>query len=329
MPVTIPPFTDVPAPGDPVASAWAQQLTQFAVDQIVAQPGTPSSPNTELWYDTDDAGMSFPNVPRGFVGYDATSTAIPGIGSTLTYLAAQVQWVADPTRRYRTTLITGRIDQFTAQSNAFAGIYDGSNNAIRYSYTPIPPGGFGFIYTFAIESGLSGTVTRKAMGSTSAGTMNVQAYTMIMVEDIGSASQSGGGVWSDSYPRGLIGSAKSTTLQNQSVAATWFDLADLSIQWQADPTRRYRTFLLVPLRKYTAAGEVFIGINDGTNTQKNGAAATLAIGDVLTITTQCIESGLSGTQIRKGRAFTSSNGVTVDVNSMYQTYISVEDVGKA
>lgn len=196
MPVTIPPFTDVPAPGDPVASAWAQQLTQFAVDQIVAQPGTPSSPNTELWYDTDDAGMSFPNVPRGFVGYDATSTTIANIGSTLTYLGAQVQWVADPTRRYRTTLITGRIDQFTAQSNAFAGIYDGSNNAIRYSYTPIPPGGFGFIYTFAIESGLSGTVTRKAMGSTSAGTMNVQAYTMIMVEDIGSASQSGaGGAW--------------------------------------------------------------------------------------------------------------------------------------
>lgn len=31
-PITIGPFTNVPAPGSPIASAWAQQLTQYAVD---------------------------------------------------------------------------------------------------------------------------------------------------------------------------------------------------------------------------------------------------------------------------------------------------------
>jgi hypothetical protein len=38
MPVTIGPFTNVPAPGDPVTSAWAQQLTQYAVDTRTADP---------------------------------------------------------------------------------------------------------------------------------------------------------------------------------------------------------------------------------------------------------------------------------------------------
>lgn len=32
MSISIPPFTNVPAPGDPITSAWAQQLTQYAVD---------------------------------------------------------------------------------------------------------------------------------------------------------------------------------------------------------------------------------------------------------------------------------------------------------
>ena len=35
MPTSIPPFTNVPAPGDGVTSAWAQQLTQYAVDHGV------------------------------------------------------------------------------------------------------------------------------------------------------------------------------------------------------------------------------------------------------------------------------------------------------
>lgn len=32
MPMSIPPFSNVPIPGDGITSAWAQQLTQFAVD---------------------------------------------------------------------------------------------------------------------------------------------------------------------------------------------------------------------------------------------------------------------------------------------------------
>src|SRR5262245_24368923 len=185
MPVTIGPFSDVPAPGDPVASAWAQEITQFAVDDITIGPSPPASANGELWYDTSDPGESFTNMPRGYVGFDATSSAVASVTSTLTYLGAQVVFTATLGRRYKTTMITGRIDQFTAAANAFAGIYDAGSQAIAYSYLPMVAGGFGFIYAWTLESNLSGSITRRVQGSTSAGSMNVQAGTRILVEDIG------------------------------------------------------------------------------------------------------------------------------------------------
>ena len=67
MPVSIPPFTDVPAPNDPIASAWAQHLTQFAVDQISAGPTAPTNPEAELWYDTADNGSAL-SLPTPWTG---------------------------------------------------------------------------------------------------------------------------------------------------------------------------------------------------------------------------------------------------------------------
>ena len=67
MPISIPPFENVPAPEDPITSAWAQDLTQFAVDQISVGPTEPTNPDAELWYDTDDTGISLPNTARGIV----------------------------------------------------------------------------------------------------------------------------------------------------------------------------------------------------------------------------------------------------------------------
>lgn len=39
-PISIPPFSNVPAPGAPVASSWAQQITQYAVDRKFHIAGT-------------------------------------------------------------------------------------------------------------------------------------------------------------------------------------------------------------------------------------------------------------------------------------------------
>jgi hypothetical protein len=79
VPVTIGPFTDVPAPNDPVASPWAQHLTQFAVDQISSGPTAPTNPDAELWYDTSDTGVSLPNgayIQRGTYTPTLTGMAV-------------------------------------------------------------------------------------------------------------------------------------------------------------------------------------------------------------------------------------------------------------
>lgn len=36
MPGSYGPFSNIPAPGDPIRSAWADQLTRYAVDQVAA-----------------------------------------------------------------------------------------------------------------------------------------------------------------------------------------------------------------------------------------------------------------------------------------------------
>jgi hypothetical protein len=163
--------------------------TGGAGDEIWVGPDDPAKANYEMWYDTDAIpALDATKLPRGFVGQDYTGTAVTGIGSALTYLGARVDFTADPTRRYKTTLITGRIDQMSAAANAFAGIYDAATptpTPIRYNYLYLPAGVFGFITVFAVEWGLTGAIARRAMGSTSAGTVNFQAWTTVLVEDIG------------------------------------------------------------------------------------------------------------------------------------------------
>jgi len=54
MPLTIGPFTNVPAPGDPIRSPWAQQVTRYVVNRpyvqlsSAAQTTVPPSVNTTL-----------------------------------------------------------------------------------------------------------------------------------------------------------------------------------------------------------------------------------------------------------------------------------------
>ena len=206
MPVTIPPFTNVPAPGDPVASAWAQQVTQFAVDQYVAQPGTPASVNTELWLDTDDYGVSYPNMPRGFIAVAqmASDQTVTTAGADLT--GVSVTWTADPTRRYRTWLEIGAADQTGATGLQTAVIADGSSTPLRQHSATCAPGSRLSHCLFIDESGLSGTITRKARFAPSAGSTVIaatgtQTYApRIFVEDIGAAGQSGGGIYGTPTP---------------------------------------------------------------------------------------------------------------------------------
>lgn len=194
MPITIGPFTDVPAPDDPVASAWAQEITQFAVDDISVGPAPPASANAELWYDTLDPGTSLPNSARGYVTHkvgngtdqsSALTTYVTVAGSTATF-------VADPSRRYKTTIVVN-ISVSTSAGNVSACISDGNVTAIAgsgKSWAPLVANCIDCLTLVAIESGLSGTVTR-GIGLAISGGGNVIAVgtfnrnSLTLVEDIG------------------------------------------------------------------------------------------------------------------------------------------------
>lgn len=94
MPISIPPFNNVPSPGSPVASAWAQQLTQYAVDLVQTGTYTPtltviavgtggSAANSGSWIyvgqpDAGGRGVLFVN---GLLTFGTTGAAFPTASS--------------------------------------------------------------------------------------------------------------------------------------------------------------------------------------------------------------------------------------------------------
>ena len=141
MPVTIGPFTDVPAPNDPVASAWAQEITQFAVDDITIGSVQPTNPNAELWYDTADNGQSYGTQPRGLVGIrQATASAYANATAVYTDITAStgqaplINAALDPTRWYRATLLTFARSTTVANVRIGFALFAGATQLIEGLY---------------------------------------------------------------------------------------------------------------------------------------------------------------------------------------------------
>jgi len=336
MPVTIPPFTNVPAPNDPVASAWAQQLTQFAVDQIVSQPGTPASPNTELWYDTDDPGMGFPNMPRGYVGHALANNAeqTVALNATVDVTGCTVTWTADPTRQYK---VSGVINVQTPANGSGVhhfNIVDGSNNVRKSAMIGMPSGDTRIGSLDLIESGLSGTQTRKlqlAVSFQGAGASTTIVNTagrqaIIIVEDIGAAGQSGGGVWSDSFPRGMVG--RVSVANNQTgIGTTTTDITGLTVTAPLVAGRLYLVTMQLMVTRSPVNGEAFYTVADASNTAWHSWTVTYVTsggGLYRCETSSIIVQAATANHVFKGRA--SCNTGTVDIRN---GALWVEDVGKA
>jgi hypothetical protein len=76
-PITIGPFTNVPAPGSPIRSDWTQQITQFVVDRFPTSLLMKQGQGTYGTNVNADAIITFP-APfpasiAGFVVVDATT----------------------------------------------------------------------------------------------------------------------------------------------------------------------------------------------------------------------------------------------------------------
>lgn len=165
-PITIGPFANVPAPGSPIRSDWAQQITQYVVDRI-----------------------SF-GVPRGTMGYaqivanSAAINAITDVGGLF------VNWTAVTGRRYRTT-VWANWHGSVAGDLLFGYITDGAGVAKQHDRRSVPTGGYGVLAMSLVETGLVGAIQRKVQHAVNSGAgtsqivaaVNMPAY--ILVEDIG------------------------------------------------------------------------------------------------------------------------------------------------
>ena len=114
----------------------------------------------------------------------------------------------------------------------------------------------------------------------------------------------------------------------RAVNAAVVDITGLSVSWFADATRLYKTTLSLFSSQQTAQGVQQITICDGGNVIKQLHNVTVASGFNESHNLILVESGLSGTVVRKGRANANAGSMTIAGSATYHAFIIVEDIGR-
>lgn len=129
-------------------------------------------------------------------------------------------------------------------------------------------------------------------------------------------------------PWGIMGYASATA--NQTGITTETNITSLSVTFTADSTRIYRTTLYIGyIEQVTTAAYPEIRITDASNVEKQRATWYLLAGHGDSVIMSVIESGLSGSTTRKGRAATNAGTLTLTAGSTRPMQIVVEDLGQA
>ena len=129
-------------------------------------------------------------------------------------------------------------------------------------------------------------------------------------------------------PRGVIGYASATA--NQTLTTTEANITGLSISFTAVSSRVYRTTVSIGYaEQQTAGGYGEVKITDGSNVQKQTAVNYQLAGVGTDVVAVVIESGLSGSIVRKARGVTSAGSFVVVGGSTRPMHIIVEDIGAA
>jgi len=149
------------------------------------------TPNTTFVAGNVLTAAQMNRLPWGVMGYASATANQTGITTQTDLTSLSVTFTANSTRIYRTTLYIRYLEQLTATGFAQLFITDGSNVEKQRAVWRIDAAyGVQGILT-VIETGLSGSVTRKGRGATDAGSMTIQAGStgpaQIFVEDIGQA----------------------------------------------------------------------------------------------------------------------------------------------
>lgn len=133
-------------------------------------------------------------LPRGIIGYDSRTSNQTGITTVTTILDSsggnlEVTWTAESSRYYRTTLYLPYIEQVTANAYPEIFITDGSNVAKQSALSYLLVGHGDQVVVVSVETGLSGSTTRRGRAATGGGSLTLAAGSarpiFIMVEDIG------------------------------------------------------------------------------------------------------------------------------------------------
>jgi hypothetical protein len=125
----------------------------------------------------------------GVKGYAQATSAQNTISTTTDLTSLSVTWTAVTSRRYRTRVVINSASQVSSAGYWSAFITNASNATIQQAQGYAAASEDFTIVAEIVETGLSGSTTRKARLGTSGGTINLNATgtRYIIVEDIGAA----------------------------------------------------------------------------------------------------------------------------------------------
>jgi hypothetical protein len=130
----------------------------------------------------------------------------------------------------------------------------------------------------------------------------------------------------NALPRGVMGYVLGST-SPQTGITTVADITGLTVTFTAVASRLYRTTLIVAATQLTAAGTSSYVIADAGNTQVNGFSISASTNFSLVAVVVLLETGISGSVTRKGRASTNAGTLTIEGAGGVRGSILVEDIG--
>jgi hypothetical protein len=149
-------------------------------------PGT-----AHTWVDGDVATAAFLNaLPRGVMGNAlGAGSSQTGITGLVDITGLSITYTAIASRLYKTTVVIPVNQVTSAAMNIFIPVTDAAGTAVRAATISLGASEYAVVSFTFVETGLSGTITRKVRASTSAGTLTVYGDAaqrgQFIIEDIG------------------------------------------------------------------------------------------------------------------------------------------------
>jgi hypothetical protein len=142
----------------------------------------------EPWSDGDVlTAAHLAGMPWGVVGYATKTADQTGITTLADVTSLSVTFTAVSTRLYRTTVWMRGSQLGGSAGTVSATIADGASVEKARVATSIISAGFAALHVVLIETGISGSITRKARADTTAGTLSIlgaaAGASLIIVED--------------------------------------------------------------------------------------------------------------------------------------------------